>query len=301
MTIPCRRSRRHLAFLVSAALLAVAARPAPARSQIRASELGTISQTVDGTVIALEYSRPRLRGRTGIFGSPAVHWGESWTPGANWATTLDVNRDVTIEGRPLAKGRYSVWMVVRASGEWTLLLDPRAKRFHMNPPDSTGAQVRIPIRPQHGPATEVLTWSFPDVRASGATLVMSWDTVRVALDLRVTPTLAVTTAEAEGRPIVGVYDVVTQDSSSHTRQLIVTYEHGTLRGDLVPQHPYFTRFALIKVAPDTYVMGLYDKGEIYEVLRSDMTFAFSHSPGRAASVEMRAEDDSLWWSGTRKP
>ena len=49
-------------------LLAVMAIPAPVAAQIRASELATVSQTVDGTVIKLEYSRPRLRGRDTIFG-----------------------------------------------------------------------------------------------------------------------------------------------------------------------------------------------------------------------------------------
>ena len=169
----------------------------------------------------------------------------------------------------------------------------------MTPPDSAAAVFSVPVHPQRGPATEVLTWSFPEIRVSGTTLALQWDTVRVALDVRVAPSLVYTTPDAEARPLVGTYDART--SSSETRQLLVTYEGGTLRGDFVPQHPFFNRFALIKVAPDTYVMGLYEKGEIYEVMRSDMTFVFSRAAGRPASVELRAEDDSLFWAGTRRP
>ena len=47
---------------VTALALAVAA--APLAAQIRASERGGVHQVVDGTVIRLDYGRPRLRGRT---------------------------------------------------------------------------------------------------------------------------------------------------------------------------------------------------------------------------------------------
>lgn len=291
-------SPRRLA-LVATTLVTALALPLRASAQIRASELATVSQTIDGTVVTLEYYRPRLRGRTGIFGTPVVRWGETWTPGANWATTLEVSRDVTIDGRAVPRGRYSMWMVVRATGDWTLLLDTKVRRLHLDPPDTATVALRLPVRPQRGPATEVLTWSFPELRTSGATLAMQWDTVRVALDVRVSPSLTVTTPETEARPFVGTYDVTR--TPADIRQLVVTYEKGTLRGDFVPRHPYFNRFALIRVAPDTYVMGLYDKGEIYEVMRSEMTFNFSRAPGRPASVELRAEDDSLFWAGARTP
>ena len=70
---------------LGAALLIVAGalitQPTVVSAQIRASELQTISQTVDGTTITLTYSRPRMRGRWPIFGTsssvaqlaPGVH------------------------------------------------------------------------------------------------------------------------------------------------------------------------------------------------------------------------------------
>src|SRR5215212_7024286 len=93
-------------------LLAGLVAPFSIEAQIRASELAVMSQTIDGTLITVQYSRPRARGRDPIFGTRAVTWGETWTPGANWATTLEVNKPVTINGNPVAKGKYSVWMKV---------------------------------------------------------------------------------------------------------------------------------------------------------------------------------------------
>src|ERR1043166_8508411 len=83
--------------------------PAHARAQVRASEAASVSQTVDGTKLTIEYSRPRGRARDSLFGK-VVPWGLTWTPGANFATTLEVSKDVRINGHPLAKGKYSVWM-----------------------------------------------------------------------------------------------------------------------------------------------------------------------------------------------
>src|SRR5205085_11148207 len=113
---------------------------------IRASEIGMLAQTIDGTKITVEYSRPRARGRDTLFGTKFVQWGETWTPGANWATTLDVDKPVTLNGKAVAKGKYSVWMIVRKGSEWTVVLDPRAHRYHEDRPDSIAAQIRFPVR-----------------------------------------------------------------------------------------------------------------------------------------------------------
>ena len=88
--------------IIRFALFATLAIPCALPAQIRASELGTMTQTIDGTKITVEYSRPRSRGRDPLFGTKAVRWGETWTPGANWATTLELNKNVKIDGKPVA-------------------------------------------------------------------------------------------------------------------------------------------------------------------------------------------------------
>ena len=90
---------------------------------------------------------------TTLFGTPAVHWGEVWTPGANNATSFDVNKDIKLNGHAVRKGTYSVWFVVKKNADWTMVLDPEVKRYHMNPPDSSSAQIRFPIKPEPGPFT----------------------------------------------------------------------------------------------------------------------------------------------------
>ena len=63
-------------------------------------------------MVTINYARPRARGRSPLFGK-VVRWGDTWTPGANWATTLEVSREVRLDGHPIPKGKYSVWFVVQ--------------------------------------------------------------------------------------------------------------------------------------------------------------------------------------------
>lgn len=284
-----------------ATLLAPTAHSAGA--QVRASELGTVSQVVDGTKLTITYSRPKVRGRSPLWGTRAVQWGEVWTPGANWATTLEASRPITLAGHAVPAGRYSVWTVVRKDGDWTFVLDKRARLFHMAHPDSTAGQIRIPVRATEAPFTEVLTWSFPDFRANGGTIAMNWEKVRIALDYTVQPSLTVELPEAEARPYVGswTYTSTSGNDKGKVYGFDITYEDRTLKAEWIPTDPYMGRFALIRVGADMFTAGLYDKeGRIYEVLRPDMLVTFARSGGAPSTFEVRDEQDELWGTATRK-
>jgi hypothetical protein len=286
------------------AICLVAVIPSAAAAQIRASELASVSQTVDGTKITIEYSRPRLRGRDAIFGTKDVKWDEVWTPGANYATTLETSRDIKLDGHPIPKGKYSVWLVVRKSGPWTFVLDPRARLFHMAHPDSTASQIRFAVQAQSVPPTEVLTWSFPDVRSTGTTIAMSWVKTRVTLEAEVEPSLAYGLPAGDAAPYLGryVFEPNTKEDSAKKSQdhFVVTYDHGILKGAFDPMDDYMKTFALIRVGPDAFAPGIYDdKGVIYEVMRPDMIFEFTRTNGRATAFEMRDEGDKLQGRATR--
>ena len=82
----------------------------PACAQGRLSEKASVTQQVAGTTITVEYYRPVARGRD-TASAGWCHWGENWTPGANWATTVTVDHDVRIEGGFCPRART-------ASGPW---------------------------------------------------------------------------------------------------------------------------------------------------------------------------------------
>ncbi|HEX5409904.1 MAG TPA: DUF2911 domain-containing protein [Gemmatimonadaceae bacterium] len=154
-------------------------------AQVMASEHGMVEQQVDGTTITVEYYRPQARGRTNLIGG-VVKFGSTWTPGANWATTIDVNRDIHIEGQPVPKGKYSIWTIPQQD-QWTVVLSSTWKRFHVQGPDPSAREIRFTVKPQEAPELDVLTFTFPNVAADSTTLLLRWGTTAVPLHIEVTP------------------------------------------------------------------------------------------------------------------
>jgi hypothetical protein len=153
-------------------------------AQAKLSEHAVVAQTVAGTTITVEYSRPQARGRDSLFGK-VVTWGTHWTPGADWATTIETDRDVRVNGAVLPKGKYSMWAIVEPE-EWTLEFRRTWHKFHVPPPtDSSDVALRLTVWPERGPATEVLTFDFPSVAPAGTTLRFRWGTVVVPLEIAV--------------------------------------------------------------------------------------------------------------------
>lgn len=280
--------------------------PAPLLAQVRASEPASLSQTVDGTKLSLTYSRPRARTRDSLFGK-IVTWGEVWTPGANLATTLELSKDAKLSGHPVSKGKYSVWMVVRASGDWTFVLDPRAELYHMAHPDSTEKQIRFAVRPLERPFVEVLTWSFPEVRQDGATLAMQWGTTYVPIEVQVEPTYKLGFPEREAAPYLGRYDyswVMGPPGAAKDVLFTVSYEKGNLIGRWdpgpFPELPEWSRFALIRIKDDWFVPAFLDeRGGLLEVAK-EFVFEFKVAGGQASALDVRGEDDKIMATAKRK-
>lgn len=289
-------------YCLAAALLAGGA-PSLA-AQIRASELASVSQTVDGTEIKVEYSRPRARGRDSLFGGE-VKWNEVWTPGANYATTLEINRDIKLEGHPVPKGKYSLWLVVKPSGPWTMVLDPRSHLFHMAHPDSAANQIRFPVETRASPSTEVLTWTFPEVRVNGATLLFAWGRVQIPFRIDVTPTYNVQMTASQAGPYVGRYSfawTAPEPADSLPITLTISFQDSALYGEFKPElWPGAGKILMIPVKPDWFLPAFLEKGEIYDVEKTMMMEFPRTKPGqKAVSFEVRGTGDSLWATGKRK-
>jgi len=261
-------SFRRIAIL-SAAVAAATSLPAHATGQIRASERGSVSQTLDGTTITVDYARPLARGRT-LFGPGGeVPYGIVWTPGANWATTLETNRDVRLNGVDVAAGAYSVWMIPR-DGRWTMTLNSDTKYFHFQKPDSALGTYQIEVTPERATHVEMLTWSFPAVSGDAATLRFQWGETAVPIRVMAEPTQAVTLAAGERATYLGRYemDVLPGIGWPEEAEMEVTQAaDGTLRAWLsFPIHPGDElTFDLIPAGPGRFNPGLYRSGELFNI------------------------------------
>jgi hypothetical protein len=292
---------RHAALLLTLA----ATGPVPLGAQIRASERGQVRQVVDGTTITIDYARPRVRGRARIFGG-AVRWGEVWTPGANMATTLETDHDILVDGHAVPKGKYSVWFVTDSAARWTIVLDTMWRQYHEDHPPARPGQIRWPVGAASGPATEVLTWTFPALTATGGVMQMAWADRVVLLPFTVPPSHPVSTDRAEALPLTGRYHIVwltkegKPDPANPAQTIVVTYEKGALLARWEP--PLWgpdPQTYLIRIARNWFSPGFRDRqGAVTDVF-TEWVLEFDVASGRAGSFEVRGEDDTLWGRGER--
>jgi hypothetical protein len=270
---------RHRRFLLVPLCLTALFAPV-AGAQILASERATVSQVVDGTKIIVDYSRPRARGRTNIYGG-LEKWGTTWTPGADDATTLDLSKPVTLLGRTIPTGKFSVWLVLREKEPWTLVLDPRADLFHTAHPDSTAQQLRLPVTPRVAAHTEVLTWEFPAVSISGTTLVMRWGTMAVDLPITVTPTLPLTITAERAAPYLGTYTVTWTDSTQNrtpTTFTVVREGERLLGRWTPPAYGSLPAMQLLDMGTDRFAYGFLRNEELWST-NLETTVRFTREGG----------------------
>lgn len=271
-------------------------------AQIRASELGTLTQVVDSTTISISYSRPSIRDRGTVFGG-IVHWEDIWTPGANFATTFEFSKDVTIDTNPVPAGKYSIWMVVNP-GDWEVILDPRHFRFHMERPERTDEQIRFMITPDTTASIlETLTFTFPVARSTGALLRMHWGKTTVEMEIAVQPTRIYTISDDKAAPYLGDYRVKVEESEfgpAGTFEFELKHAEELLFGDMVigvDGTIYTIVFA--PAAEQIFNLGWCISGEIAGVV-DIIFFEFEmDDSGQAVTFKARNPDDSLWMTGTR--
>jgi hypothetical protein len=276
-----------------------------ATAQMRASEAAVVSQTVDGTVITVEYSRPQMRGRPpqedGV-----VHMEHMWTPGANWATTLEVSRPITLNGHAVAKGKYSLWAEPGPT-TWTIHLHPKARLFHTAAPKAAEMMLSFPVTPTRGTeAVEVMTFDFPTVRQDGATLRFRWAQVVVPFEIAVEPTLKrVALTEAQVAPYVGgwlmqMYNEVNEKSPEMRMEVMLS--NGSLRGVIDGSSPFGLEF-IPTDKPHTFILAFTTGGKLFDV-DPESQIEFEVTSGKAVGWKTKpipGLTDEPWMWGRRRP
>ena len=159
--------------------LAAVFTPAVGSAPIPLSQHGSVSQSIAGTQITIDYNRPVARGRT-LFGG-VVPWGKIWCPGADSATRLTVTRPIQVNGATLPAGAYSIW-AIPDTAHWTVIFSRAAHVFHIPYPEGQDA-LRVTTAPRPAPHMETLAFYFPMVDSTRAELVLHWGETEVPLSI----------------------------------------------------------------------------------------------------------------------
>lgn len=144
-----------------------------AEGEKRASPHETVSATVGGKKVSITYGRPSKKGRV-IFGE-LVPLKEVWRTGADEATTLTTDGDLTIGALKVPKGTYALF-TIPAEKEWTLVVNKVSKQWGAFKYDQKQDLGRVPMKVAESPApVEMFTIALEPQGPKGGTLKLSWD------------------------------------------------------------------------------------------------------------------------------
>lgn len=148
-----------------------------AQSQIP-SPPAVVTQKVGNTEVMIKYAQPAAKGRL-VFGTKEqkalVPFGEVWRTGANESTTIEFSADVTVQGKTLAKGVYSLFTIPGAT-DWTIVFNKEAKMWGAYTYKAEKDVLRVSAKPSEHKMTERLTIG---VSASGQ-VSLEWDKTSVS-------------------------------------------------------------------------------------------------------------------------
>ena len=139
----------------------------------------------DGKTIKIDYSSPRARGRK-IFGeakeNALVPYGEVWRAGANEATTFVANANVTVGGKAVPAGSYTIFAVPKADS-WWLVISKKTGEWGTDYPGEKEDLGRVPMKiSRNGPPVENFLIAF-DQGGSKCKLRMEWETTVASVEI----------------------------------------------------------------------------------------------------------------------
>ncbi|MEE9470290.1 MAG: DUF2911 domain-containing protein [Gemmatimonadota bacterium] len=159
-----------------------AARDARGEGFGQASPQESVTASVDGATLEVEYSRPSKRGRE-ICGG-LVPWNEVWRTGANAATHFATDHDLVIGGELVPAGTYTLWTTY--TPESAELIISSLTQIWGTAYDPAGDFVRIPMAREQLPETvERFTIEVEPTEGEGGVLALSWDTSRFTVPIEV--------------------------------------------------------------------------------------------------------------------
>ena len=191
-------SIRH--YLLTLSLCVLVALPAYGQDKPK-SPPGSSATQIGDNWIEVEYSRPILRGRAGIFGE-GESYGESvnagapvWRAGANRSTIFRTDTDLKFGDTTVPAGEYTLFIDL-GQGEWTLILSSHKGKSNFRSEEEgiwgsygytmekdvvRSAMTMMPSEMSF----DQLTFGFVNVSAEGGTLAIMWDKTIATCDFTV--------------------------------------------------------------------------------------------------------------------
>ncbi|HEY4611969.1 MAG TPA: DUF2911 domain-containing protein [Bacteroidota bacterium] len=151
----------------------------------------TVTEAIGITDVTINYHRPGVRGREGKIWGRVVPYGfkyfsfitlkseQPWRGGANENTTISFEHDVKVEGKDLAAGTYGLHFAVWPDSCIVIFSKSHDAWGSFDYQEKDDA-LRVVVKPQQSEApVEWLKYEFIDQTATGATIALMWEKLKI--------------------------------------------------------------------------------------------------------------------------
>jgi hypothetical protein len=144
----------------------------------KASPAATVTGKVNGATITINYSSPAVKGRK-IFGELEA-FDKVWRAGANEATVFETDKNISVNGKPLAAGKYSFFLIPKKTGTWTAIFNKEPKQWGAFKYEEANDALRVEVKTKALKATqERLVYKITKTGFS-----LDWDKVSVPVSIK---------------------------------------------------------------------------------------------------------------------
>lgn len=142
-----------------------------------ASPAASATGKINGATISINYSSPSVKGRV-IWGE-LVPFNKIWRAGANAATTIELDKDLVVEGQKLPAGKYS-FFVIPNEKECVIIFNKVAKLSGTNNYNEKEDQLRVTVKPKVADSsTESLVYTV-----NKNSIVLSWEKWNIPISVK---------------------------------------------------------------------------------------------------------------------
>ena len=140
----------------------------------------------DGKMAKVDYSSPRMKDPKTqqprkIYGG-LVPYGQIWRTGANEATTFVTDTNVSVGGKEVSAGSYTIFTVPEQD-KWTLVVSKKTGEWGTDYPGEKEDLARVPMSVSKTPSqVENFTISF-DQKGSSCTMNLDWENTRASVEV----------------------------------------------------------------------------------------------------------------------
>ena len=163
----------------------------------RKSQNAEVTQTIGITNVTLKYSRPLVNGRK-VWGG-LVPYNDVWRAGANENTVITFADPVSIEGKPLDKGTYGLFMIPTAD-QWTVIFSKINTAWGAFTYKQDEDVLRVTVKPTASDFHDALIYEFDDLKPDSAVVTLRWDKLAVPFKVSVNVPQTVEAEPAEAVP-----------------------------------------------------------------------------------------------------